>query len=407
VNGISKLYKKHPFGMFIFYGANRLLRAGINLAKPFISFKVGIVDDLDRALALVADDEAKNSNTTDYSKSEDTISKPYIQKSIQQYREELLLFLEEINWERKHKNNARERDPRHPFRPVFDAIELIKWEFDDLLQEQQKSEKKAKKAKTLAEKANAAKTEFLANMSHELRTPLNHIIGFTELVLSKNFGALNEIQEEYLGDVLQSSRHLHAVINDILDLSKVEAGRLELVLSTFNLAHLLEKSLVMVKEKALKHAIQLSLHTNEIPETIRADERKLKQVMYNLLSNAVKFTSDGGEVSVIAQAVKLNGKGHPSRVRNEPVGVKISVSDTGIGINPQDLTRIFHPFEQVENVYSRKFEGTGLGLPLSRNLIDLHGGNIWAESNGDGQGSSFHFVIPAREDDDLDATKEN
>jgi signal transduction histidine kinase len=146
-----------------------------------------------------------------------------------------------------------------------------------------------------ADKANNAKSEFLANMSHELRTPLNHIIGFTEIVLEKNFGELNEMQDEYLNDVHHSSRHLLSLINDILDLSKVEAGKIELEPSNCNLKMVLENSLVMIKEKAMKHRIRLTMDMDGVPETIKADERKLKQIIYNILSNAVKFTPDGGE----------------------------------------------------------------------------------------------------------------
>ena len=160
-------------------------------------------------------------------------------------------------------------------------------------------EEKAKMtmAKEAADSANRAKSEFLANMSHELRTPLNHIIGFTELVADKKFGDLNETQEEYLSDALHGSKHLLSLINDILDLSKVEAGKVKLEPTDLNLKMLLENSLIMVTEKATKHNIMLSTHIDDISNTITADERKLKQIMYNLLSNAMKFTSDGGQPS--------------------------------------------------------------------------------------------------------------
>jgi len=249
-------------------------------------------------------------------------------------------------------------------------------------------------AKEAAETANQAKSEFLANMSHELRTPMNHIIGFTELVLDKNFGELNDIQTEYLSDVHQSSNHLLSLINDILDLSKVEAGKLELSPSSVNLKGLLENSVIMIKEKTMKHGIKLSSNINGIPATITADERKLKQILYNLLSNAVKFTPNGGEVSVSAQTCELDNAQFSDAENVQRRGIKISVSDTGIGLIPEDLDRIFNPFEQVEHLASRKFQGTGLGLSLTRQLVELHGGKIWVESKGEGLGSTFGFVLP-------------
>ena len=177
---------------------------------------------------------------------------------------------------------------------------LVKWELDDLISEKMRTGEELKQAKERAESANLAKSEFLANMSHELRTPLNHIIGFTELVVDKTFGDLNEVQEEYLNDVHHSSKHLLSLINDILDLSKVETGKQELELTEVNLKEILENSLIMIKEKAMKHGIQLSTDIDGIPQTIEVDERKLKQIMYNLLSNAVKFTADGGKIHLDA-----------------------------------------------------------------------------------------------------------
>jgi len=239
-------------------------------------------------------------------------------------------------------------------------------------------------AKSAAEKANQAKSDFLANMSHELRTPLNHIIGFTELVVDQLFGPLNDDQTENLNDVLQSSHHLLELINDILDLSKVEAGRMGIEPATFPLAPLLESSLVMVKEKGLKHGIALDLDVQNAPPTIHADQRKFKQILYNLLSNAVKFTPDGGSVRLSARMT--NG--------SLPPQLEVSVSDTGIGLAPDHLERIFNTFEQVESSTARHFEGTGLGLALSRRLVELHGGRIWAESPGLNRGSRFVFTLP-------------
>ena len=271
--------------------------------------------------------------------------------------------------------------------------------------------------KQAAEEANRSKSEFLANMSHELRTPLNHIIGFTELMLDKHFGELNEQQEEYLTDVYQSSKHLLSLINDILDLSKVEAGKLDLELSEVELKPILKNSLIMIKEKAMKHGISLSTSTDSIPETLRVDERKFKQIIYNLLSNAIKFTPDGGEVSIDASRVSCLVRpglrwDDPKYLQIIDEGVKvldleerlrlpcvkIAVSDTGIGIEQKDHERIFKPFEQADGSASRHYQGTGLGLSLTRKLVELHGGKIWAESDGENSGSRFIFVIPIEYD---------
>jgi signal transduction histidine kinase len=267
--------------------------------------------------------------------------------------------------------------------------------------------------KQAAEEANRSKSEFLANMSHELRTPLNHIIGFTDLVLERNFGELNETQEDYLGDVLSSSKHLLSLINDILDLSKIEAGKLELQPSDILLREVLENSLVMIKEKAMKHSINLTTEINGIPETIVADERKLKQILYNLLSNAVKFTPNGGKICLSARMIdnlagrrrlkQLPSDKQPDEISGDNLNVEenasahcieIGVQDTGIGISSEHIDLIFNPFEQVENSRSRKYQGTGLGLSLSRRFVELHGGRIWVESEGEGKGSRFAFVIP-------------
>jgi len=246
------------------------------------------------------------------------------------------------------------------------------------------------------DQANQSKSEFLANMSHELRTPLNHIIGFTELVLDKNFGELNEIQEEYLNDVHSSSKHLLSLINDILDLSKVEAGKLEYEPSLVKIRDILENSLVMIKEKTLKHGINVTTDLDHIPESIHADERKLKQILYNLLSNAVKFTPKDGSICLAAKRI-CNGDKQIQNVSNSETSyLQISVEDSGIGLKKEDIAKIFQPFEQVENSSSRRFQGTGLGLSLTKSLVELHGGKIWAESEGEGKGSSFHLVIPIK-----------
>jgi signal transduction histidine kinase len=215
------------------------------------------------------------------------------------------------------------------------------------------------------------------------------------------------MQAEYLGDVLASSRHLLSLINDILDLSKVEAGKLDLEVGEIHLRPFLEGSLDMVKEKALKHRVRLSKEMDGIPEVIQADERKLKQILYNLLSNAMKFTPEGGSVTLAARYLSFrDGQWFTSDggvvglpldkeehlVRGEGL-MNISVKDTGIGIKREDLDRIFNPFEQADNSASRKYQGTGLGLSLTKRLVELHGGRIWAESGGEGKGSNFSFVF--------------
>jgi signal transduction histidine kinase len=228
------------------------------------------------------------------------------------------------------------------------------------------------------EAANRHKSEFLASMSHELRTPLNAIIGFSEVLLDRLFGDLNAKQEEYLQDVLESGRHLLSLINDILDLSKVEAGRMELEVGRFALPEILENGLTMVRERAGRHGIALSLDVDQGIDGIEADERKVKQVVFNLLSNAVKFTPDGGQVGI--------------RAGMDDAGVWITVWDTGIGIAPENQGRIFEEFQQAAAGKERR-EGTGLGLALSRRLVELHGGRIWVDSEL-GKGSTFVFTLP-------------
>ena len=230
------------------------------------------------------------------------------------------------------------------------------------------------------EAASRHKSEFLANMSHELRTPLNAVIGFSEVLSDRMFGEINDKQAEYLRDILESGQHLLSLINDILDLSKIEAGRMELELTDFDLPSAVENAVILVRERAGRRGIALERAIDERLGMVRADERKVKQVLLNLLSNALKFTPDGGRVEV--------------RAGLQEGTAEISVTDNGVGIAPEDQDAIFDEFRQVGTA-AKKVEGTGLGLALSRKFIELHGGRIWVKSQV-GVGSTFTFTIPVR-----------
>ncbi len=230
--------------------------------------------------------------------------------------------------------------------------------------------------------ASKHKSEFLANMSHELRTPLNAIIGFSEVLAERMFGEVNDKQAEYLADILESGRHLLGLINDILDLSKIEAGRMELEPTDFNLPGAIDNTLTLVRERAHRRGIALERTLDERVSTVRADERKVKQVILNLLSNALKFTPEGGRIDV--------------RTDVRDGAIEISVTDTGVGIAPEDLEAVFEEFRQVGSA-AKKVEGTGLGLAISRKFIELHGGRIWVTSQL-GIGSTFAFTLPLTSD---------
>ena len=222
------------------------------------------------------------------------------------------------------------------------------------------------------------KSDFLANMSHELRTPMNAIIGFSQVLREGLVGDVNAKQAEYLDDILSSGNHLLSLINDVLDLSKVEAGQVELQVAPFSLQDALERGVSMVREQATADGVQVTLHRNGALDVVSGDERRIRQVIFNLLSNAVKFTPEGGEVDVRAR--QIDGE------------MRVSVADSGPGIGAEDLERIFEEFQQTE-AGARQREGTGLGLALSKRFVEMHGGRIWCESEV-GKGSTFEFTLP-------------
>jgi signal transduction histidine kinase len=284
-----------------------------------------------------------------------------------------------------------------------------KWLLEGLEEKVMKRTTELEEAKILAEGANRAKSEFLANMSHELRTPLNSVIGFSEVLTEGLAGDITDKQREYIQDIWESGKHLLRLINEILDLSKIEAGMMELELSEFEIKELIQGSMLMFKEKAIKHKIKF---TSDIPDDtgiVTADAVKIKQVLLNLLGNAFKFTDDGGSVSVQARKVqgskfKIQDSGKKVaqniesgilNLESDAEFIEISVTDTGIGISQEDQKKLFKPFQQLESPLTKKYEGTGLGLSISKRIVELHGGRIWVKSE-EGKGSMFIFVIPVR-----------
>ncbi|MCL4557319.1 MAG: ATP-binding protein [Deltaproteobacteria bacterium] len=230
------------------------------------------------------------------------------------------------------------------------------------------------------DKANKAKSDFLASMSHELRTPLNAIMGFSEVLLERNFGTLNQKQEDYIKDIFEAGEHLLLLINDILDLARVESGQMTFEPSDFYVRDVVEQSISIVKERALKQHINLTYEVRGGTEIVYADERKIKQVLYNLLTNAIKFTPDNGSIKIIA------GRSNDD--------IMFTVEDTGIGIPEEAISGLFYPFSQIRQLHPSIHEGTGLGLSIVKAILELHGGEIWVESRV-GKGSRFIFTIPS------------
>jgi len=244
-------------------------------------------------------------------------------------------------------------------------------------------------AKEVAETATRAKSEFLANMSHELRTPLNAIIGFSDMLRMGISGDISEKQKEFVEDIFASGEHLLSLINDILDLSKIESGNFDLEFSRVSLRSLLQRSMMFFKSSVLKEDIKLKMELDADDYSIEIDEKLVKQVLVNLISNAVKFTPEGGSVVVGARKFPEG--------ENEAVSpmVEIYVKDSGIGIKEQDRDLVFEPFKQIENVHTKQFAGTGLGLALSKDIVELHGGKICFESEWE-KGSRFAFTVPLK-----------
>jgi len=255
-----------------------------------------------------------------------------------------------------------------------------------------------------AEEASRHKSEFLANMSHELRTPLNSILGFSELLQTQTFGPLTEKQARYVSNIHTSGRHLLALITDLLDLSKVEAGKVELYPEPVHLRVEIEAALTDIQPQAERKGLALELHVDATLPPLTADPLRFKQILYNLLSNAVKFTPDGGRITVTAKMVPSSEFGvsssQPETRNPKPETasasefVEIAVADTGIGIKSEDLPMLFQPFTQLEPTFVKRYQGAGLGLALTKQLVELHGGTLWAESAGEGLGSTFRVLLP-------------
>ena len=254
-------------------------------------------------------------------------------------------------------------------------------------------------AKKLAEAANISRSNFIMSMSHELRTPLNSIIGFSDLLRDTYFGELNEKQAEYVADIHKGGKHLLFLVNNILDITSIETGEMTIRASPVYVNDLLEDSVTMIQDKVKKQRLSLDVRIHEALSgvIVEADEPKLKQVLFNLLINAIMFTPEGGSIRVEGKVIPELRNSGIEELRNSPIpnpSIQISIADTGIGIAPDDQEKIFDAFYQVAAGLSNKTPGTGLGLTLAKQIVEMHGGRIWVESKGEGEGSRFSFVLP-------------
>ena len=276
------------------------------------------------------------------------------------------------------------------------AIEKKSYEFEELNQNLERKvlerTEELEKSNRELERLNQIKGRFIANTSHELRTPLNSILGFSDVLLEKTFGQLNDSQERYVKNIHAAGRHLLELINNVLDIAKIDAGKHEITYESFRVRDFIEEVISIMKPLAEKKFIEISELINNDVDFITADRVKIKQILYNLLSNAIKFTPEGGKVGV--RVAYDDGLLDPSaRTRTDSNVLKFSVWDTGVGIGPGDKERIFDEFEQVDTTLSREYGGAGLGLALSKKLVALHGGTISVESSL-GKGSTFIFTLP-------------
>lgn len=294
---------------------------------------------------------------------------------------------------------------------LFHALKyqaMKEWNQD--LQENSEEQKRNVEDLTVAlTHAREAKSDFLVSMNHELRTPLNPIIGFSQVLLGEYFGELNEKQKQHVMDILESGKRLLDLIDEILDLSRVELGHLEMDLATITIGDLIPSMLKMNQEKAIKHGIAVSLDLPEDVEGIQilADEKKIKTVLYNLLSNAVKFTPDGGTITVGARLAQRPDPGdrHAGELEDEKAQwIEIYVQDDGAGVEPEEQEKIFQDFYQVTRGFSGKPPGTGLGLSITRRFVNMHGGRVLVESKGSNQGSRFVVLLPVSPDSSMESS---